>query len=331
MACLFFGTSTAELVPLGIIPANLYLALTTANQIAPYVKEGVAIDSAAGELAVTQPLSAAVADGWVSWYSQHTSASSYATMEVSANGLGLFRVTANGANFKIQYHNNTSWQNSGTQFAFTLGATTRFDFHFVIHDTTGTLTLYINGVEKTSTTFAAGDTLLRGESQATDISYGPTGAASLNDNFLSALMVHDADTRPMHYVQRAIDGAGGETDWSGAYTNIDETGAVDTDLIQAGTNADKSTFTFAALPASLNSGWAVVGLGVNARASTGATGPDNLQLAARHSATNGFSASKALGTTFLPYQHVFPLNPSTSLAWTFAEVDAAEVGVQAIT
>ena len=329
MTILAFGTSTSELNPEGIV-ATLSSSVTTASFISPDVVEGVNIGRA------TQPLVAGLqftptADVWVSFYAYATRTSSGALpfCVLSGGGVELFRLYQKTPGAIIQYHNNTSWVDSGTTFTQPNNTAIRFDFHVVIHDTTGTLTVYQNGAEKTSTTFAAGDTLLRGEANVDDVRFDNHQA---NDSFyLSAVLVSDTDSRLIRYAQRALDGAGSETDWSGAYTDINESGVDESDVIQSGTTADKATYTFAALPTALNTGYTVVGVGVSARASKGATSPANLQLAARHGTTNGFSASKSLTNMWKVHQDIFILNPDTASAWTFAEADAAQVGVQAIT
>ena len=339
MAILAFGTTLSEMHFEGLHDTEHFGTTVSTAAIAPYVVEGIFIKLRGPETSSTDSmgftLSTPSSDFWVSFHTYgiiSTSGNDRPPMEVFGNGKGLFRLMPTNGLFVIQYHNDTSYQTSGTSFGPLLDNTIiRWDFHVVIHDTTGTLTVYINGNEQTSTTFSAGDTLLRGESVADEVRF----AAPENINvgsYLSACFVSDTDSRIIHYVQRVLDGAGTETDWVGAYTDIDEVGIDPDDFIQSGTTTEKATYTFAALPAALNTGFDVVGVGVSARAAKGsASGPSNLQLAVRENVTNGFSSSKALSDFWAPYQHMFPLNPDTTSAWTFAEADAAEVGVQAIT
>ena len=332
MTILAFGTSTSELNPEGNIVASNISATVSASQIAPNVVEGISIKATAQALFPGLQFTP-TADVWVSFYAYATltGAGSLPFCVLSGGGVELFRLYQKTPGALIQYHNGSSWVDSGTIFSQPTNVAIRFDFHVVIHDTTGTLTVYQDGTEQTSTTFAAGDTLLRGEANVDDVRFDNHQPSGTEFFYLSAVIVATVDTRMFIYSQRALDGAGSETDWSGAYTDINESGSDDTDFIQSGVTADKATYTFAALPAAYSVGWDVVGLGVSARASKGATSPANLQLAARHGTTNGFSASKSLSAVFGPHQDIFILNPDTASAWTFAEADAAEVGVQAIT
>ena len=335
MTILAWGTSLPELQTQGIYNAANGSAYTSAAQLAPYVAEGI-LAGRADLCAANQPWRlnfTPTADLWFSFYMETDSAGgsgAFPPFIVLGGGVELFRLQQAGG-LLLQYHNGTSWQTSGTAITYVSNVLARFDCHFVVHDTTGTLTVYRDGKEHTQATFSAGDTLLRGESLMDEIGLGHAFSSGARETYLSAVFVSTTDSRPIHYAQTAIDGAGAETDWSGAYTDIDEAGGDDADLIQAGTTADKATYTFAALPTALNTGYTVVGVGVSARAAKGDSSPANLQLAARHSTTNGFSGSKALDGVFGPFQHIFPLNPNGGAAWTFTEADAAEVGVQAIT
>ena len=154
--------------------SSLFSLVTTAAQIAPHVGEGVTIKLPSGVLGSTFPLSASTADGWVSFYfygqpGGNTFQRDQPILEVRGGGKGLFRLKFLNEEIGIEYHNDTSWIASGTKKLVVDSVLFRFDFHFVIHDTTGTLTVYQDGAEITSTTFSAGDTLLRGESVADEI------------------------------------------------------------------------------------------------------------------------------------------------------------------
>jgi len=132
------------------------------------------------------------------------------------------------------------------------------------------------------------------------------------------------------YLQSAINGNGAETAWAGDYTNVDETGRNDADIIHSNTDGAVETFTKGALNTLYNT-YAVKGVGVMARAMRGTTGPQNIQLVARSGSTNGFSANKALAVKWDQYRELFATNPATAAAWTFSEADAAQVGVKAVT
>ncbi len=327
MTILAFGTSTAEFVD-GLGPPDGLTVNTTAAQIAPEVSEGFKFN---GDLntRLSKTFSGQT-ELWASFYIYWTGSSPPSDGEpliLSANGTDLFRIEHLNALATFQYW-NSSWIDIGTGTAPGIGVLHRYDVQVIMHDTTGVAKLWINGVEVAS--LGGGDTIFTSETDIDTASWGRATFQSQASTY-SGVIIADEDTRSMVYAQAAIDGDGGETDWTGASTDIDEVGFDDADSIQSSVNAEKSTFTFGALPSAYNSGYSVVGVGVSARAIKGLTGPSNLQLACRSNSVNGFSSNKALALTLEAYQHVFTVNPDTTNPWSFSEADASEIGVQAIT
>lgn len=145
----------------------------------------------------------------------------------------------------------------------------------------------------------------------------------------SACIISDVDTRPMTFLQRLPSGNGAMTDWSGSYTDIDETGINDTDFIQTDTSGDISTFTFAALPSGYNTQhFAAVIISARARS---AGSVDDLNGVARVSSTNyDVPAEFDNSPIFQAQQWQFPYNPATGQAWLGSEINAAQFGVKAL-
>lgn len=118
------------------------------------------------------------------------------------------------------------------------------------------------------------------------------------------------------------------TAWTGTYIEVDEVAYSDADFIYSTSNGDVETYTKSGLDLSA---YIVQGMAVSARANCGATGPQNLQLALRTSATNYVSASILQGAGYAVSQNIWATNPNTSAAWASAAAQAAEFGVKAIT
>lgn len=327
MSILAFGTSLAELTP-GILPDVGSTATTTAAQIAPDVDEGVTSQSSAPGTPHRLAFAAA-SDIWFSAYLYAGSTSSgVVALIFSSGGTDLFRaISGSGTTLRLEYWNGSAWVAAFTAATAMAAATRfRFDVHIKIADSGGVLELYTNGSLIGSFT---GDTLLTAATTLDKVTLLGLSNGSATQTW-SAVMVADEDTRPITYIGKRAIGAGGVSQWSGSYADIDETGFSDSDLIRSGTAEQVSTFIKNALPATYATGYSVIGIGVSARACKGASGPQNLQLAARSGSSNGFSASKALATSFAPKQDVFTQNPATSAAWTYAEADAAQIGVKSV-
>ncbi len=327
MTILAFGTSLAEIVS-GLGPPAGLSASTTAARIAPEVSEGIQIE---GAVDTRFPKTfAGQTELWTTFYLYWTGSSPPSDgvpLLLQANGQDLFRLDMLNAAITFQYW-NSGWTNIGSSISPGINALHRIEMQIIMHDTTGVAKFWINGEEIAS--LGGGDTIFTSETDIDTVSLSSTTLTG-EDTIFSAWIIADEDVRSIVYAQVAIDGNGGETDWTGVSTDVDETGFDDADSIQSSTTTDKETFTFGALPAAYNSGYSVVGVGVSARAIKGSSGPANLQLACRSNAVNGFSGNKALTLILEPHQHVFIVNPDTTNPWSFSESDASEIGVQAIT
>jgi hypothetical protein len=131
--------------------------------------------------------------------------------------------------------------------------------------------------------------------------------------------------------QLAPTAAGFYSQWNGAFTDIDEVGIADSLFIDTPTANNISTFDKTTVPSALDSGYEVVAIGIVAKAKRGAGGPQNLQLVCRSGTTDGVSSTIALDLGYENHRAVFATDPNTASAWTFANLDACEIGVKAIT
>lgn len=328
MTLLAWGTSLADM------PGdNGILSYTTASRLGPGVSEGIHCPDTS-EFGHRQLNFTAASEIWLSFYYGETDTSSGAGRRYGVNfysGTGLWFKWGgsgiNNLNVNLQYWNGSAWTTVGSSIGLTGNTVNRILIHIKIHDTAGILEWYNNGVLIASSTGI--DTNI-GSSTLDNIRFSTVEAGRPSGCVYSAIMVADEDLTNWMYLQTAINGNGAETAWTGDYTNVDEPGRNDADIIHSNTNGAVETYTKAALPSIYNT-FAVKGVGVMARAMRGTTGPQNLQLAARSGSTNGFSANKALTIKWDQYREFFSTNPDTAAAWTFAEADAAQVGVKAVT
>ena len=307
-------------------------AVTTASRISPGVAEGIECENSS-ENGYRQLDFAASSEIWVSFYYSEVSSTANSRrfgFRICSDGSVLFQwggSSINNNNLYMQYWNGASYTNM-TSAPFPVNSLSHILIHIKMDDTVGIIEYFVNGVLIAS---FSGDTITTGITTLNQLKIGLTDAGGLSSGMCySAIMVADHDISNLMYLQRAVNGAGAETAWTGDYTSVDETGVSDADIIYSANNGDVETFTKAA-QSSLYNTYNIYGVGVSARAKRGTSGPQNLQLVARSGSTNGFSANKALDLAWTTEQELFDENPDTAAPWTFAEADSAQVGVKAIT
>lgn len=326
MPILAFATSLGETTgdTLGIT------ANTTAARKGPGVAEGIDFSSASwpGQRRVDFTPSSEV---WISFYYKDVNSGS------NSREIGLLIVgtttlfqwggsSINNPNLFFQYWNGSSWSTVGTA-SLAVDSLNKIVIHIKMDDTVGVLEYFVNGNLIGS---FSGDTIRSSQTELTYLLFRSTSSSGTVMNCTySAIIIADEDISDIEYLQTAVSGVGAETSWTGDYTAVDETGFSDLDVISSSVANNIETMTKGALSSSYN-GYEVMAVGVSARAKRGPTGPQNIQLAARSGSTNGFSTTKSLNIEWSLVQNVFALNPATAAAWTFAEADAAQIGVKSI-
>jgi hypothetical protein len=100
----------------------------------------------------------------------------------------------------------------------------------------------------------------------------------------------------------------------------------DTTYVEAGSAGLIDLYTLSDLPAGPNT---VHGLTISTEARKTTADATTFDTVLRTDGTNFNSAAKTLTTSHAPFFDVHAINPDTSAAWTVAEVNALEVGVEA--
>lgn len=242
----------------------------------------------------------------------------------------------NEATYHLQAWNGSSWVTLNTRTGYIVTATdtniNRYDIGLKLGVSDGFIRFYVNGVLMHSWEGNTSQYL-----PSNNISYfrhtKPTRQLSnlYNVYTVSNMFFSDITSNKTFMIERNISADGSIVgDWIGDYTSFSGTLLPsDMSFIATSTNEDIKTFTKSSFPSSpFSSGYDIIGLGVSASSSKGETGPGSLKFVARHGSVNGESTSKPLGLSIDAYKHIFTQNPSTSQAWTFAEADAAEVGIK---
>lgn len=203
----------------------------------------------------------------------------------------------------------------------------RLDIHCKIADTGGVFELYIDGVLSASVTIT--DTLIVSTTGVNLVrlkKYTNTGSTY---GAYSAVILADEDTRAMNLVALPYTAAGGVSGWTGAYTDINETGYSDATLLSTETLDAISTFVTTDIAAKYSL-FKVRAVAVGGRGIKGASSPTTIQAVVRLSAINYAKASElATPAAMGPMSFIWQTSPVTSAAWTVSEVNAGEFGFKA--
>lgn len=229
----------------------------------------------------------------------------------------------NGGPLSIARWTGSAWSASGT--LGTLTGTTRGTFDCrVVCGASGSIELFKDGLSLGILTGAFGANIGR-------VVF--TGGNNTQPK-ISQVVIADEMTLGWKVKTIPAIGAGANTDWDGAYTDINENSQVTDHTFMAGDANDEQTFVGAGYtPAG---GVEIAAVVVNARLKKGNSGPTQAQLMLRKGGTDYFSATKSLAAGafgFQPVQHIFEVDPDTGVTWTPSDAGDAslEFGMKAIT
>lgn len=206
----------------------------------------------------------------------------------------------------------------------------RFDIQLIWDNSSGIVNVWLDGTQVINFT---GDTIRQSYSGVDRIlfQHRPTSVSTNADSIISGIIISTQDTRDYTLVQAPIDGAGGETDFGGAFTDIDDVGNDTNNFITSNTNGDRATFT-TDYPSAYTSGYQVVASVVSFSARAFDT-PAVTQCAPvnRIGGTSYDGSTVTTPTNYGVVQEVFSVNPADSSAWDISDLQSLEVGVKAIT
>ena len=333
MSILFAGSSLADFVT-----ANTPTVNTTAANIAPYVKEGVNVGGTT-QKTLTCDFDA-VADLWAGYHQRVLSTTSgtavnciefFSTAYSTVNALFRLRRPSE-TTWRLEYYNGSAWVTTEATFGGGPGSDTalhRLDLHLVLSNTVGLFEVYKDGALLAA--LSVSDTILTAATTINRIRIYASGYISTTtDAQVSGVIVANEDTRPLVLTQLSPTGAGATSGWTGAYTDIDETGFSDVDFIESLTAAQVSTFAFEDMPAGVAS-HTIEAVVVAGRGRVGVSSPTSIGAVARVGATDYDNPLEiALDTSYSGFQSIMAINPATSAAWSHAAVNSAEFGVKSI-
>jgi hypothetical protein len=157
------------------------------------------------------------------------------------------------------------------------------------------------------------------------ITFQREGGSSSIVRTMSALFMADEDTRAMHLTMDYPTANGTYGEWTGDYASVNGQGIDNTDYISTNLTGKKESFTFPAVntpltlfeikAAILSTSSDFPTRGAKGFTRVGSTDYDNGQFIFNGDAGKGKNS-------------IFNTNPATGLAWTLAELEVAEFGLE---
>lgn len=216
---------------------------------------------------------------------------------------------------RVWYDIGAGWVQAGSTVSIDLRTMQTFDLNVVCASANGSIKLYISGTERLSVSLNTTAIAQLNKAQFHAFFDSSGGVTRTN---VSQVVIADETTIGMRVMTLYASGAGNDTAWTGAYTDIDELAYSDADFINSSV-ADQVE-NFAGTLVSSIEGLNIRAVCVTARAKRGATGPQNFQLNLRSGGANYFSGNKDIDTGYRGLIHVWETNPATGSAWTAAEI-----------
>lgn len=144
--------------------------------------------------------------------------------------------------------------------------------------------------------------------------------------FSQLLMTQDISTIGAHVKTIRASGAGTNTGWTGAYTDVNEAVTNDATFNQATSSALKQSYAMADI--AVPSGYLIKGVRHCFRVrNDGANAPLNVQSLCRSAGTDYATGNlSGVGATYGPVSKRYATDPATSAAWTQSGVNAVELG-----
>ena len=235
--------------------------------------------------------------------------------------------------------------NNGTVLATSTDPLTQgwhyVEFKAYIDDSAGTTEVHLDGVEVAELTLTDQDTQNRTNNYADITRLCLSTGGSQADYYFDDFYLCDTTGSycndflgDIRVECKLPDGAGDSvnTDWTPSagdnYECVNESPPTDdTDYVSSETADNIDTYAFAALATTAGSVKAVT---VWNYARKDDAGTRQIAAVARHDTSESYGSTVTLSATYTHYGEIYHVNPSTTSAWTIAEVNEAEFGVKLI-
>lgn len=300
--------------------ADAALSITTASSIFEATQRdssGVAVDLASGETGFYH-FEARIASNYSNSnpaYLVDSSGNPWLAMRgVGSGNYGLFYNSGTGA--------SPTWTQIGSSFAVS-SAVTPIDIKLTL-GSPHSAEWYVGGSSVASGTFTqASLTSIRG------LRFAGNGIGA--NLFSQILIANGRSTVGAKVKTLRASGAGGNTGWTGAFTNVNE--AVNNDATLDSTTAAGNRQTYAMGNLTVPTNYAILSVFQFLRAKNDGAAPANIKSVVRQGTTNYDYATNmsGIGTGFAALAARYDTDPSTGVGWTETGINSAEFGYLSVT
>lgn len=242
MPILFAGSALSDFD----VNTGIFASITDTNRLAPFILEGMQMrpsDSVRGRFRQE------ASSYWVSYYGFYQSANTVTNHQVilgkttvrhlMTSNIAIYVRGGSNSTAAIQLYVDGNLVGTGPAIASSV--LYRVDARIRIGEENGLVEVYQDGLLIIS---YSGDTSSVGPTHDMLMVTGGANVAGIGTQIVSGFMVSTADSRLRILKSMALTGNGALNDFTGDYTDIDETGIDDTDFIYSANVGDQSTFIF---------------------------------------------------------------------------------------
>lgn len=237
----------------------------------------------------------------------------------SSPAIGLTWIASTNL-LRIETWNGASWDIQATSVASVTSGVLYKLTVYIDYSATGTVTVWIDDTEFVS---FSGDNTGSSESQISTFNMGHVRTST----YYSEAIAATEDPRSLSVKTLFPNGVGTTTQWTGAYTDVDEFTESTGDVISSNSSGNLNTFAMSNLTAGNEP---IKTVFVSAKALRTSTGPQNIQMAIRSSGVDYFSSTQPLTTSYSRVVNEWSVDPDTGISWLRSAVDDFEAGVKSI-
>ena len=165
-------------------------------------------------------------------------------------------------------------------------------------------------------------------SRLIDYLFFSTNQTATAPSHFSEIVAASFDTRGMRSISIPLDGAGNHTDWTGAYTDINDPSYDSSSYISTATAADRASFTVGNVPSGVLEDKRIEALAIGCLHQLSSGTSENAQLFVRIGGTDYDLGAFSVTTTLARETTILSTSPATGITWSESEINSMEVGVK---